>query len=190
MDDYAIFIPPELRKSTKFTAAQKMVLAAIVVLSKKEGYAWISNNRLSEDLGLSKRTVIRAIQKLEDTGSLEIKRFTEDSVERRTIKPSRGVVTKFHWGGGKKSLGVVTKGHPNITSNNITSEYNQRVPTEVDSVKYFTNQGSTAQVAQDFYNYYESIGWVVGEKPVQNWRALANSWMKKNKPKPTYKILT
>jgi hypothetical protein len=24
---------------------------------------------------------------------------------------------------------------------------------------------------------------------VLNWRALANTWMKKNKPKPTYKIL-
>ena len=189
MDDYAIFIPPELRKSTKFTAAQKMVLAAIVVLSKKEGYAWISNNRLSEDLGLSKRTVIRAIQKLEDTGSVEIQRFTEDSVERRTIKPAKGVVTKFHWGGAKMSRGVVTKLHPNITSNNIKNEYDTK-PNEEGAVRYFKKQGSTAQLAREFYHHYESVGWKVSGQEIANWHALAKKWIQKQKPEPKLKILT
>jgi len=196
--DYFIIIPPELRKSKKFSLSEKMVLAAIVVLSKKEGYAWISNNALAEDLGISRRTVIRSIKGLEEKKAVEIRRFTEGDIERRTITPSKGVVTKLHWGGAKMSRGVVTKLHPNITSNNITSEYttgntthSSRQPENLDqAIAFFKEQKSTKSEAQKFYHYYEAIGWMVGKNPVQNWRALAHKWIAQIKPQKDYKILT
>jgi hypothetical protein len=196
--DYFIIIPPELRKSTKFTLSEKMVLSTIMVLAKKEGYAWMSNNTLAKDLGISRRTVIRAIQALEEKQAITISRFMEGETERRTITPSQGVVTKFHWGGAKMSLGGVSECHPNITSDNITSEYNtgnsslsgQR-PENLESVVHlFGQHNHPRREAESFYHYYESIGWVVGKNPVKNWVALAKKWMSKIKPSKTYKILT
>lgn len=188
--DYFIIIPPDLRKSKKFSLSEKMVLAAIVVLSKKEGYAWISNNTLAEDLGISRRTVIRSIKALEEKKAVETRRFMEDDTERRTITPSRGVVTKFHWGGAKMSRGVVTKLHPNITSNNIKNEYSRQPENLDQAIAFFKEQKSNKSEAQKFYHYYEAIGWVVGKNPVQNWRALAHKWIAQIKPQKDYKILT
>lgn len=188
--DYFIIIPPDLRKSKKFSLSEKMVLAAIVVLSKKEGYAWISNNTLAEDLGISRRTVIRSIKALEEKKAVETRRFMEGDTERRTITPSRGVVTKFHWGGAKMSRGVVTKLHPNITSNNIKNEYSRQPENLDQAIAFFKEQKSTKSEAQKFYHYYEAIGWMVGKNPVQNWRALAHKWIAQIKPQKDYKILT
>lgn len=188
--DYFIIIPPDLRKSKKFSLSEKMVLAAIVVLSKKEGYAWISNNTLAEDLGISRRTIIRSIKALEEKKAVETRRFMEGDTERRTITPSRGVVTKFHWGGAKMSRGVVTKLHPNITSNNIKNEYSRQPENLDQAIAFFKEQKSTKSEAQKFYHYYEAIGWMVGKNPVQNWRALAHKWIAQIKPQKDYKILT
>lgn len=189
MDDYAIFIPPELRKSKKLTPAQKLVLGALGILCKKEGYAWISNETLAQHLGMSKSTVKRSIASMKEMGVLEIQLYTEENTTRRKIRLGRGVGSNLTWGGVKMNPGVGSKCTPNITSNNITREYKQEPPSEVDTIEYFKSNGSNAEIARDYYNYYESVGWVLGGKPVLNWRALANTWMKKNKPKPTYKIL-
>lgn len=189
MDDYFIIIPPELRKSTKFTLSQKMVLAAIAVLAKKEGYAWMSNNTLARDLGMSRRTVVNSIKALEEKNAIKIRRFMEGEVERRTISLTEGVVQKFHWGGEKIARGVVQKLHPNITSNNIKNEYDTK-PNEEGVVRYFKKQGSTAQLAREFYHHYEAVGWKVSGQEIANWHALAKKWIQKQKPEPKLKILT
>ena len=43
---------------------------------------------------------------------------------------------------------------------------------------YFTQQNYPDIEAQKFYNYFSSIGWLVGGRtPMQNWNAAAENWM-------------
>jgi hypothetical protein len=45
----------------------------------------------------------------------------------------------------------------------------------------FTAAGSTAELAERFFNYYESVGWVIGRarKPMKDWKATARDWIKR-----------
>ena len=44
--------------------------------------------------------------------------------------------------------------------------------------QYFTQQKFPELEAQKFYNYFSSIGWLVGGRtPMLNWNAAANNWM-------------
>lgn len=44
----------------------------------------------------------------------------------------------------------------------------------------FTGMGSTIDEAEKFFNYYESIGWRVGQHSMKDWKAAARNWLKKN----------
>lgn len=51
-------------------------------------------------------------------------------------------------------------------------------PNLEETVAYFKQQQYPDSEAQKFYNYFVSIGWLVGGKtPMVNWEAAANSWM-------------
>jgi len=54
------------------------------------------------------------------------------------------------------------------------------IPRTLGEVKaYFRNKNSTADEAENFYNYYGSVGWIIGGDhiPVANWRAVAYRWI-------------
>lgn len=51
-------------------------------------------------------------------------------------------------------------------------------PNLEETVNYFKQQQYPDSEAKKFYNYFVSIGWLVGGKtPMVNWEAAANSWM-------------
>ena len=51
-------------------------------------------------------------------------------------------------------------------------------PNLEETVTYFKQQHYPDSEAKKFYNYFVSIGWLVGGKtPMVNWEAAANSWM-------------
>lgn len=49
-------------------------------------------------------------------------------------------------------------------------------PTLEDIKKY----DPTFEDAEKFYFYYESVGWVVGRKPMKKWRAALAGWKARN----------
>jgi Ribonuclease G/E len=40
------------------------------------------------------------------------------------------------------------------------------------------HMGGTGDLAERFWNYYESKGWMVGKVKMKNWKAAANNWKK------------
>ncbi|WP_284653200.1 transcriptional regulator [Flavobacterium terrisoli] len=53
------------------------------------------------------------------------------------------------------------------------------IPPELDEIlEYFRNKEYPEIEANKFFNYFKSIGWLVGGKtPMANWQAAANNWM-------------
>lgn len=51
-------------------------------------------------------------------------------------------------------------------------------PSIEDIEEYFDESGYAMKEAKKFFNYFSSIGWLVGGKtPIKNWKATANNWM-------------
>tara|TARA_R110000851_G_scaffold236513_1_gene389193 strand:- start:1936 stop:2622 length:687 start_codon:yes stop_codon:yes gene_type:complete len=54
-------------------------------------------------------------------------------------------------------------------------------PTPEELVAYFESKGSTSSEAENFFNFYESKGWLVGKNKMKVWKASASLWIGKNK---------
>ena len=54
-------------------------------------------------------------------------------------------------------------------------------PTPQELIAHFESKGSTASEAENFFNFYESKGWLVGKTKMKVWKASASLWIGKNK---------
>lgn len=74
----------------------------------------------------------------------------------------------------------------NTTENQIlnsrqksSAKKGEKAQPTTDEVKtYFQENNFPEHEAQKFYNYFKSVGWLVGGKtPMVNWQAAAQNWM-------------
>ena len=61
----------------------------------------------------------------------------------------------------------------------VEVSHNQKLNPVLEEVKtYFLENNFPEQEAQKFYNYFSSVGWLVGGKtPMVNWQAAAQNWI-------------
>ena len=71
--------------------------------------------------------------------------------------------------------------------NNINIEKGQKPKNENEVLDFFKKEKSTNTEAKTFYNHYQSVGWKLGNLPIQDWHALAKKWMLKSKSFATEK---
>lgn len=113
------------------------------------------------------------------------------------------VMKNFHGGDENFSSGVMKNFHPYYNnkeeskeregvsaspqptrpqSSNISSTNNFKKPT-IEEIKAYIKEKSLNMDAEDFYDYYESIGWVVGKGklPMKSWKASVSRWAKRER---------
>ena len=56
-----------------------------------------------------------------------------------------------------------------------------RKPT-IQEIKAYCLERNNSVDPQRFYDYYESVGWKVGKKPMKSWQACVRTWEQKDKP--------
>ena len=54
-------------------------------------------------------------------------------------------------------------------------------PTDIETVSYFEEKGSTASEAEKFWLFYDSKNWMVGKSKMKRWESAASGWIKRNK---------
>ena len=91
----------------------------------------------------------------------------------------------------KMDKGCPENGHNNIGDININSlslkgSSRFQKPTIEEIRQYCLEKGYNVD-AEQFFNFYESKGWVVGKSPMKNWRAAVSTWNKREKEIPQRK---
>ena len=91
----------------------------------------------------------------------------------------------------KMDKGCPENGHNNIGDININSlslkgSSRFQKPTIEEIRQYCLEKGYNVD-AEQFFNFYESKGWVVGKSPMKNWRAAVSTWNKREKEVPRRK---
>ena len=76
----------------------------------------------------------------------------------------------------------------NIDNNSLYKKGSTRFqkPAIEEIRQYCRDKGYNVD-AEQFYNFYESKGWVVGKSPMKNWRAAVSTWSKREKEIPQRK---
>jgi len=66
-----------------------------------------------------------------------------------------------------------------VISSEVEIPHNQKSNPTIESVKtYFQDNNFPEQEAQKFFNYFKSVGWLVGGKiPMVDWQAAAQNWI-------------
>lgn len=56
-------------------------------------------------------------------------------------------------------------------------------PPDVQDVNAYCREQGYGSFGERFVDYYESVGWTIGDKPMQDWRAAVRFWNRKEQEK-------
>ena len=135
---------------------------------------YINNTNLFNDKNIS--NLEEQAKKFEEINNSNLENETENEKEKKLREKKKSVsdsptqIEINHKIGGKEKFE-----NSDLSSRAQSRELN---PT-IEEVKiYFQENNFPEQEAQKFYNYFSSVGWLVGGKtPMINWQAAAQNWI-------------
>ncbi len=179
-----ITISTEIMHDKKLSANQKFILAEIQQLSSLDNGCFASNLHFSELTGISRSGVSKAIKLLEEMQYIHI--------DRSNMKRNRGRIINYidpidsgqpPIDSGHKSKGNIQS---NIQSNNkdiaptAKSKSKKFVKPSVEEIKKYCDDRDNTISPEQFFDYNESKGWVVGRNPMKDWKAAIRTWERNN----------
>lgn len=178
-----VWIPKEIWLNNELSIIEKALLVEIQSLDNEQ-HCWASNGYFAKFFNCSVPTITRAISHLTTLGLIKSS-FNGRSRVLEVCEPSSkrldSLIKKIrqpNQNDEADSSKRLTNNIKNNTSNN-TSNKSMSLPT-IDEIKEYCNERGNGIEAEQFYDYYESVGWKVGSKPMKNWKACVRTWERKN----------
>ena len=165
-----------------------------------DGYTWVDYKKILNDNPMlrikSTGALTRRVKKMEDTGFIK-------SIERRKnghklkyfalTKKSNSLFTQTQDPILKKENPIHLNAYP-IDENepiNAIKDYTNKDYTikeegalsffkpTIEEIEYYCIGRYSPIDAELFFDYYESIGWIVGKSPMKDWKATIRTWEKR-----------
>ena len=182
-------ITQEIRES--FEGKEADVFAVINGFSQEgQGCFYGSLSLLSQFCGIkSKTTTQKILKSLMAKGAIVKGEDLHNGVKFCTYK-----VNKNWYGISKIDMGGISETDTNNKENkniNIDTLSNRgsirfQKPSLEDVREYCIRRGNRVD-SEQFFNFYESKGWIIGKSPMKDWRAAVRTWEKREKEIPQRK---
>jgi DNA-binding transcriptional regulator YhcF (GntR family) len=167
-------------------AKAKLVLLKLADNANDQGVAWPHIETIAAETGLARSSVFKALNALEESGIVERHRGRNEVIY--TIQKSRLETSRSpDW----RPLEVQTGDLPYIkepsiehigtTNNPETPQKRFQKPSVADVLAYGSSLTPKFLKAQQFIDYYESKGWVVGKAPMKCWKSAIRTWQARDK---------
>lgn len=177
---------PDWMLSLDLDVYETLILAVIYGFSQDGESTFAgSQNYLARKAKCTRRKVAMALPKLVEMGL--ILKIDKDV---RGIKLCEYRVSPSFIGCECHSQGGCEHHSHNIIENinkDNTSLYKERRKFEkptIEEIREYCREKSLNVDAENFYNFYESKGWVVGKSPMKNWRAAVCTWSRRERESP------
>ena len=197
---YTIYINQKELSKTDFDLVDGAILDYLYFIcnSKNEkieeqrinGYTWVDYNKILIDNPLlrikSKGALSRRVKKMEDTGFIKLKYFAltkkSNSLSIQSNNPILENENPIHL-----NTYPIDENEPISTIKDYTNKdktiKDERAlaflkPT-IEEIEYYCIGRHSPIDAELFFDYYESIGWIVGKSPIKDWRATIRTWEKR-----------
>lgn len=165
-DDKGFFQPRKLQKICGFTDDDFKILIAknyfivfesgVMVVTDWNKNNWLDSRRISETEYVDELNLLKLVNEkyeFKECGLANAKQtLSENSIEENSI----------------------------YKKENIIKERKFQKPT-VEQVENYCKERKNGIDAQKFVDYYDSIGWLVGKKPMKDWKACVRTWERKEK---------
>lgn len=182
-----IWIPIEIWQNRSLSWNEKILLMEIDSFTAKDRECYISNEYIAELLGVSVSWASKCLSHLLELGLVRVvkfdgrKRYVESTIQFKADlnESSMQDGTKVQY----------TNNNEYINNNNSLYKKGSsrfQKPTIEEIRQYCLEKGYNVD-AEQFFNFYESKGWVVGKSPMKNWRAAVSTWNKREKEVPQRK---
>lgn len=181
-----IWIPIEIWQNRSLSWNEKILLMEIDSFTAKDRECYISNEYIAELLGVSVSWASKCLSHLLELGLVRVvkfdgrKRYVESTIQFKADlnESSMQDGTKVQH----------TNNNEYINNNSLYKRGSTRFqkPTIEEIRQYCQEKGYNVD-AEQFFNFYESKGWVVGKSPMKNWRAAVSTWNKREKEIPQRK---
>lgn len=181
-----IWIPIEIWQNRSLSWNEKILLMEIDSFTAKDRECYISNEYIAELLGVSVSWASKCLSHLLELGLVRVvkfdgrKRYVESTIQFKADlnESSMQDGTKVPY----------TNNNEYINNNNSLYKKSSRFqkPTIEEIRQYCLEKGYNVD-AEQFFNFYESKGWVVGKSLMKNWRAAVCTWNKREKDIPQRK---
>lgn len=186
-------LPASVRYDTRLNPMAIILYSELTALSNKLGYCNAKNQYFAELYGKHKTTISKWIKALERCQHIKcvIKRDGKIVIERRIYPVARNATPI-----AADATPLLQQMQPpiardatiNNTSINNTSINNMDTPSKNLCILYIQEKVQDQDIdieqfsidlAEDFVDYYESVGWTIGKgRPMKSWRHAMNRWIK------------
>ena len=181
-----IWIPIEIWQDKSLSWNEKILLMEIDSFTTKGHECYISNQYIAELLGVTERSASRILSHLLESGLIRVvkfdgrKRYVESTICFHAER------TQMSMQGGQSS--PHTDNNEYINNNSLYKRGSSRFqkPSLEEIRQYCINRGNQVDPEQ-FFNFYESKGWMVGRSHMKDWRASVRTWEKREKEIPQRK---
>lgn len=182
-----IWIPIEIWQDKSLSWNEKILLMEIDSFTSKGHECYISNEYIAELLGVSMSWASKCLSHLMEVGYVKMVRFDG----RKRYVESR-IQFKADLNNSSMQDGTLVQ-HTNIENKyiNNNSLYKKisshfQKPSLDEIRQYCISRGNKVDPEQ-FFNFYESKGWIIGKSPMKDWRAAVRTWEKREKEVPQRK---
>ncbi len=160
----------------------------------KKGQFITSLDSLSSETGLSVQKIRTSLNKLKSTGNITSKQQAKARIitvvgwddYQEVNKESNKQATGKQQATNRQltpDKNVRSKECKNDKNNDIVAKAPRRFtpPTDIETVAYFIEKGSTNIEAEKFWLFYDSKNWMVGKSKMKKWKSSASGWIARNK---------
>ena len=183
--NYYAIISAEVRYDKNLSANAKLLYGEITCLTNENGFCFATNKYFADLYEKSKVTISKWISELVVSGYISTSyTYKEGSkeIDKRYISILKGGIKEKLKGGIKENL------KDNNTSINNTSIIKEKikkrksfiVPTIIEIEDYCRLRGNEIN-AEQFYDFYQSKGWMVGKTKMKDWKAAIRNWERNRK---------
>lgn len=185
-----IWIPLEIWQDDGLSWNEKILLMEIDSFTSRGNECYISNEYIAELLGVSTRWAIKCLSNLIEKGYVRMvrfdgrKRYVESAIQFMADmnKSSMQSGTKVQCRVEQKFNIHKTIEEKHINNNTLSNRARARFqkPSLSDVREYCIARNNDVDPEQ-FFNFYESKGWIVGKTPMKDWKAAVRTWEKREK---------
>lgn len=175
-----IWIPIEIWQDRSLSWNEKILLMEIDSFTAKGHECYISNEYIAELLGVTERSASRLLSHLIESGLVRVVKFDGRKRYVESTICFQAEWTQMSMQSGQSCPHTETNEY--INNNSLYKERSPKFqkPTLEEIREYCISRGNSVDPEQ-FYNFYESKGWMVGRTPMKDWRAAVRTWEKREK---------
>lgn len=172
-----IWFPIEIWEAADLSWNEKILLMEIDSFTSKGKDCFISDEYIADLIKVSERTARALLSNLIHKGYVERTKFDG---RRRYIASCLAEQSGRICRAEPQDLPTTYNQLPNKSISNDIDDSNKRkakfVKPTIEEIRCFCEERNNGIDADEFFNFYESKGWVIGKSPMKDWKACIRTW--------------